>query len=120
KIRLLLWLGGGVLSSGLASLLPGTARWPLPTGLGGVVGDAILAVPNRMLAGHRSGMLLVAAILAGGMILCLSASISLRDYASTNVGEEEDDPLPDRRDAPVTEDPDAAGEPGFALVLLGA
>ncbi len=96
KARLVLWLGGGVLSAGLASLLPVTARWPLPTGLGGVVGDAILAVPSRMLAGHRSGMLLFAAILAGGAILCLSASISLRDYASTNLGEDEEDPLPDR------------------------
>ncbi|HEY4848483.1 MAG TPA: DNA translocase FtsK 4TM domain-containing protein, partial [Methylocella sp.] len=120
KARLVLWLGGGVLSAALASLLPVTARWPLPTGLGGVVGDAILAVPSRMLAGHRSGMLLFAAILAGGAILCLSASISLRDYASTNLGDEEEDPSPDRDDAPVPEDQDAAGEPGFALVLLGA
>ena len=31
KARLVLWLGGGVLSAGLASLLPVTARWPLPT-----------------------------------------------------------------------------------------
>ncbi|MGB6175547.1 MAG: DNA translocase FtsK, partial [Methylocella sp.] len=120
KTRLALWLAGGVLSAGIASLLPVTARWPLPTGLGGVVGDAILAVPSRMLAGHRSGMLLFAAILAGGAILCLSASISLREYASTNSGEEEEDPLPGHRDAPVPEDQDAAGEPGFALVLLGA
>ncbi len=120
KARLLLWLGGGVLSAGLASLLPVTARWPLPTGLGGVVGDAILAVPHRMLAGHRTGMLMIAVTLAGGTILCLSASISLRDYASPNFGEDEDDPLPDRNCAPVAEDPDVAGEPGFALVLLGA
>ena len=120
KARLVLWLGGGVLSAGIASLLPVTARWPLPTGLGGVVGDAILAVPSRMLAGHRSGMLLFAAILASGAILCLSASIGLREYASTNLRDDEDDLLPDRRDAPVPEDEDAAGEPGFALVLLGA
>src|ERR1700732_624929 len=120
RARLVLWLGGGVLWAALASLLPVTGRWPLPTGFGGVVGDAILAVPSRMLAGHRSGMLLFAAILAGGAILCLSASISLREYASTNLGEDEEDPLPGRRDAPVQEDQDAAGEPGFALVLLGA
>ncbi|MGH6794142.1 MAG: DNA translocase FtsK 4TM domain-containing protein, partial [Methylocella sp.] len=120
KARLVLWLGGGVLSAGLAAMLPVTARWPLPTGLGGVVGDAILAVPSRMLAGHGTGMLVLAAILAGGAIVCLSASISLRDYASANLGEDEEDPLPDRSNAPVPEDQDAAGEPGFALVLLGA
>ena len=120
KARLALWLGGGVLAAGLAALLPPTARWPLPTGLGGVVGDAILAVPSRLLAGHGSGMVVFAAILAGGAILCLSASISLRDYASANLDEEEEDPLPGRADAPEPEDHDAAGEPGFALVLLGA
>ncbi|MGH6853398.1 MAG: DNA translocase FtsK 4TM domain-containing protein, partial [Methylocella sp.] len=120
KVRLVLWLGGGVLSAALASMLPVTARWPLPTGLGGVVGDAILAVPSRVLAGRRSGMLLFAAILAAGAILCLSASISLRDYASANLGEDDEDPLPDRSAAPMPEDQDAAGEPGFALVLLGA
>jgi DNA segregation ATPase FtsK/SpoIIIE, S-DNA-T family len=120
KARLVLWLGGGVLWAGLASLLPVTARWPLPSGLGGVVGDAILAIPHRMLAGHLPGMLLFAAVLACGAILCLSASISLRDYASANLGEDEEDPLPDRGDVPVPEDQDAAGEPGFALVLLGA
>jgi len=53
--RLGLWIAGGFLSAGLASLLPVTTRWPLPTGLGGVVGDAILAVPNRLLAGHGAG-----------------------------------------------------------------
>ena len=120
KARLALWLGGGVSAAGLASLLPVTARWPLPTGLGGVVGDAILALPSRLLAGHRSGMLFFAAILAGGAILCLSASISLRDYGSANLGGDEEDPLPGRRDVPVAEDQDAAGEPGYALVLLGA
>ncbi|MGI8569320.1 MAG: DNA translocase FtsK [Methylocella sp.] len=120
KARLVLWLGGGVLSAGLASLAPITARWPLPTGLGGVVGDAILAVPSGMLAGYGSGILLFAAILAGGAIFCLSASIGLRDYVSANLGEDEEDPLPGRRGAPAPEDQDAAGEPGFALVLLGA
>ena len=120
KARLALWLGGGVLAAGLAALLPPTARWPLPTGLGGVVGDAILAVPSRLLAGHGSGMVVFAAILAGGAILCLSASISLRDYALANLDEDEEDPLPGRADPPEPEDHDAAGEPGVALVLLGA
>ena len=118
--RLGLWIAGGFLSAGLASLLPVTTRWPLPTGLGGVVGDAILAVPNRLLAGHGAGMLVFAAILASGAILCLSACIGLRDYPQDDLGEDGNDPMPDRRCAPAPEDPDAAGEPGAALILLGA
>ena len=51
QARLGLWLAGGILTAGLASLLPVTARWPLPTGLGGVAGDALLAIPSRLLAG---------------------------------------------------------------------
>ena len=48
----LLLLGGRLRRRpALASLLPATDRWPLPTGLGGVVGDALLSLP-RHLFGH--------------------------------------------------------------------
>ncbi len=43
--RLLLWLGGTVLASGFASCLPNSPKWPLPSGLGGVIGDAVVGVP---------------------------------------------------------------------------
>ncbi len=120
KTRLLLWLAGGFLSAGLISLLPVTTRWPLPTGLGGVAGDAILAVPTRLLAGHGALMLGFAAILTGGTILCLSACIGLRDYTADDSSEDGHDPIPDRHGAPAPEDGDDAGEPGAALILLGA
>jgi S-DNA-T family DNA segregation ATPase FtsK/SpoIIIE len=44
-LRLLFWFAGTVLASGFAACLPLTATWPLPTGLGGVIGDAILYLP---------------------------------------------------------------------------
>ena len=120
QTRLLLWLAGGVLSAGLASLLPVTARWPLPTGLGGVAGDAVLAIPNRLLAGHGALMLVFAIILAGGAILCLSACAGLRDYPADDLGEDGYDPRSGRLAAPALEDRDTAGEPGPSLILLGA
>jgi S-DNA-T family DNA segregation ATPase FtsK/SpoIIIE len=120
KTRLGLWLAGGLLAAGVASLLPVTTRWPLPTGLGGVAGDAILAIPNRLLAGYGAAMLVFAAILAAGAILCLSACVALRDYASDDSGEDDNDSTADRHSAMSPEDPDAAGEPGAALILLGA
>ena len=58
--RLLLWLGGTLLASGFASCLPNSPKWPLPTGLGGVIGDAILRVPAFLL-GPLSGIQLTAA-----------------------------------------------------------
>ncbi len=120
KARLVLLLTGGLCSAGLASLLPVTARWPLPTGLGGVLGDAILMVPRRLFAGHGAGMPLFAAILAAGAILCLSASMTLRIYGSTEPDEDENDTAPQFRAPAIAEDQDAEGEPGLAFVLLGA
>src|SRR5271167_1293413 len=36
RLRVLLWVIGAVLAAAFASCLPRTARWPLPSGLGGV------------------------------------------------------------------------------------
>ena len=45
KLRMLLWLFGAVLAAAFASCLPRSAHWPLPCGLGGVIGDAVLRLP---------------------------------------------------------------------------
>src|SRR4051812_19311098 len=42
--RVALWLTAVLCAAGVASLLPTTDRWPLPTGLGGVIGDAVAGV----------------------------------------------------------------------------
>ena len=41
-----LYVVGVLAAAGLASLLPAPGSWPLPTGLGGVAGDALLAAPG--------------------------------------------------------------------------
>jgi DNA segregation ATPase FtsK/SpoIIIE, S-DNA-T family len=64
-MRLSFWLASTVLAAGFASCLPKTAAWPLPTGLGGVVGDAVLYLPTLVLGGMSSWTLAAAgAILA--------------------------------------------------------
>ena len=49
RLKVALYLTGVIAAAGLASLLPAPGSWPLPTGLGGVVGDAILSLPRRLL-----------------------------------------------------------------------
>ncbi len=70
--RLLLWLGGTALASGFVSCLPKSPAWPLPTGLGGVIGDAVLRVPAFIL-GPLTGVNLVAItiVLGAGSLLAI-------------------------------------------------
>src|SRR5215510_13505185 len=42
RIRLLIWIGAIALTAACAASLPRPTSWPLPVGLGGVVGDAVL------------------------------------------------------------------------------
>jgi S-DNA-T family DNA segregation ATPase FtsK/SpoIIIE len=53
-LRLLLWIGGIVLAAAFFSCLPRNPGWPLPTGLGGVIGDAIVRLPTYLI-GPLSG-----------------------------------------------------------------
>ena len=44
-LRLGCWILCAALAAGFASCWPHNGAWPLPTGLGGVVGDALLRTP---------------------------------------------------------------------------
>src|SRR5580704_15528580 len=48
RLRVMLWVFAAGLSAGFASCLPRSAHWPLPCGLGGVVGDAVLRLPTEL------------------------------------------------------------------------
>jgi DNA segregation ATPase FtsK/SpoIIIE, S-DNA-T family len=66
RVRVILWPLGAVLAAAFAACLPRSAHWPLPCGLGGVIGDAILRVP--ILLFHlplRGGNNFIAAIMLG-------------------------------------------------------
>ena len=79
RLRVTLWLASAVLSAAFASCLPRTAHWPLPTGLGGVIGDAVLRLPAPLLgASLQTSHRLVAAIVFGvAMLLGFAAAIGL-------------------------------------------
>src|ERR1700689_95149 len=94
RLRVLLWLLGAVLTAAFASCLPKSPRWPLPSGLGGVVGDAMLRLPVVLLHAPLTGASrLGAAIVLGVAALTAfagTAGILWRDPAAEI--EEDDEP----------------------------
>ncbi len=126
KGKVALWLAGSTLAAGCASLLPAPASWPLPTGLGGVVGDAVLWTPRYVLAGSALGMAIAGLTLAGLAILALTAAAGYHLMPSADADADDAAPTaktatarraPDRYDG---DDEDSDGEPGLGLVSIGA
>src|SRR6202021_3533895 len=74
RLRLALWIAGSIASAGLASFLPAPTRWPLPTGLGGVLGDAVLWIPRYFFTGSTAGLAISGLALAGAAVLPLTAA----------------------------------------------
>ncbi|MBV9518667.1 MAG: DNA translocase FtsK 4TM domain-containing protein [Hyphomicrobiales bacterium] len=122
--RLAMWIIGTLAAAGFASACPTSARWPLPTGLGGVAGDAILGLFATFSMAHGLGRLLIAAGLAILAILALTASISSNADSARNRTFADDEPVamplrgPARSSLDEFEDADA--EPGLALLSAGA
>src|SRR5690606_5237452 len=55
RFRFIALLVGLVLSAGAAAAVPATAAWPLPAGLGGVLGDSLMRVPAFVLGEFFAG-----------------------------------------------------------------
>jgi S-DNA-T family DNA segregation ATPase FtsK/SpoIIIE len=94
RLRVIVWPLGAVLAAGFAACLPRSAHWPLPSGLGGVVGDAILRLPVLLLHVPVSGMnSVIAAIVLGSAALVATAVASgllWRDAKSDDDEEDEE------------------------------
>jgi S-DNA-T family DNA segregation ATPase FtsK/SpoIIIE len=92
RLRVMIWPLGAVLAAAFASCLPRSAHWPLPCGLGGVIGDAILRVP--LLLFHlplRGGSSVIAAIVLGGAAALAIAAASGFFWGDADADEDEDD-----------------------------
>jgi S-DNA-T family DNA segregation ATPase FtsK/SpoIIIE len=121
QLRFALFVIGAGAATAVASALPATARWPLPTGLGGVTGDALLA-GARTVTGISGGpaAAIIGFVFAGIAILSITAAcgFGFNDEAV----EEEEAPQPRRRGPIDLDDLDEAprdDEPGMLIVWLG-
>src|SRR5262245_39178020 len=89
RARLVLWIAGAAAAAGFASCLPPSKGWPLPTGLGGVIGDALLRAPAWVFGGPLSGATrFVVAIVIGLMAL---AALALAAGFGWHAAEEDED-----------------------------
>jgi S-DNA-T family DNA segregation ATPase FtsK/SpoIIIE len=95
RLRVMLWPVGAVLAAALASCLPRGAHWPLPCGLGGVIGDAILRLP--VLLFHvpiRGGNSVIAGVVLGAAAAIAIAAASGLLWRDADADDDEADEEP--------------------------
>ena len=115
-LKLGLWIIAVAATAAVGSALPATPRWPLPTGMGGVIGDGLL-FGTRNLAG-------IAGNAVGGLVGFLYAGIAiLAVTAAAGFGfVSDEDPIldEDEADESWSESEDRRDdEPGIAVILVG-
>jgi S-DNA-T family DNA segregation ATPase FtsK/SpoIIIE len=112
--RLAAWGGGALLASATLGCFPAPPTWPIPNGIGGVIGDMILRFPALFVGAYPTGM--VAIVL--GCIFTLPC-IWLMLFASGLVGEafeedaeDDDKPVAATKAPPKREEFDDEDEEG--------
>src|SRR6201991_2264222 len=101
-LRIACWILCTVIAAGFASCWPHGGSWPLPTGLGGVVGDALLRAPAIVFgppgAVYRLGLGLI-------LFAAMMATLLVAGGYGSRPKEEELTPIEDD-DAPFVEEED--------------
>jgi DNA segregation ATPase FtsK/SpoIIIE, S-DNA-T family len=77
RLRLILWTAGVLAATAFASCLPTGVAWPLPTGLGGVVGDALLRLPAWLFGAPLAGSVRIVLALCIGLGALAALAIAM-------------------------------------------
>ncbi len=72
--RLMAWIGGAFIASASLGCFPAPQTWPLPNGIGGVIGDMILRFPALFLGAYPTG---TAATVLGAILAVPAAWLML-------------------------------------------
>ncbi|HEX4191446.1 MAG TPA: DNA translocase FtsK, partial [Stellaceae bacterium] len=113
-LRLGCWILCATIAAGFASCWPHNGAWPLPTGLGGVVGDALLRAPAVVFGPPGLVYRLVVGILFGAamtMTFLVACGLGARPQDDEGLTEIEDD------DAPFAEDDEDSGSVSLGWVF---
>jgi S-DNA-T family DNA segregation ATPase FtsK/SpoIIIE len=115
--RFLLWGAGIMACAATASALPPTTRWPLLTGLGGVVGDGVLGLRHLVGLSGATGAAIAGLGFAALAILALTAACS----AGRRTPEVRAEEAPARRRRGEDRDHSSGDEePSWFIITLGA
>jgi S-DNA-T family DNA segregation ATPase FtsK/SpoIIIE len=101
-LRIACWILCTITAAGFASCWPHGGRWPLPTGLGGVVGDALVRAPAVVFGPPGIIYRLVLGIVLGAAVV---ATFLVASGIGSRPQEEELTPIEDD-DAPFVEEDD--------------
>ncbi len=97
KWRGIVWILATFFAAAFASTLPHLGSWPLPTGLGGVFGDALLRAPAFIFGAPLHGMgRLVAALLFGAataVTFAVAVGIGKKQHTERTVTREDDEDI---------------------------
>jgi S-DNA-T family DNA segregation ATPase FtsK/SpoIIIE len=100
KWRSLLWIVATFLAAAFASTLPHAGSWPLPTGLGGVAGDAMLRAPAWIFGSPLGGFTRFILCVVFGLATAVTLLLATRapDYDEKPAAREVDDEEDNERD----------------------
>ena len=115
--RSLFWIVATFLAAAFASTLPHIGSWPLPTGLGGVAGDAMLRLPAMIfgspIAGFTRLVLCIVFGLATAITLMFAAGVSGRTKKRVARAIDEEDEIEDDEE----EVEDDQGSPWLGMIV---
>ncbi len=124
KLRIAVWIFGGLAACAIISALPIIGNWPLPIGLGGITGDAILNAAQKLpaFAGSSTRFLMLAllgAVAFFGLIIASGIGFGPREDQQSSWG----DTGSNRNESFADDDEEEAdhqSDPNIAIVWLGA
>jgi S-DNA-T family DNA segregation ATPase FtsK/SpoIIIE len=118
KWRGLVWVAATVCAAAFVSTLPRIGSWPLPSGLGGACGDALLMVPAMLFSAPLAGLPLVILSVVFGLATVVTLAIATGFTWRRREIEPAGEALNDIDDEEIDEEDDAdRGSPMLGMIV---